>query len=200
MGLGAKIGVAVGAVAVAGAVTAGAIIATSSDDSGTAADRGAQSSESTSAGQSRAGSANPLWGTWTAPCDRILAVLMGEPELPSEMTCSGNYTMTLEQDGTFHHTGSGTITVTAPDGDFTQTRPWFGNEHATWSTDGTTMRIGGSQSSPVSVTPDVASDDDLPIVSLTNTGGFPFELDGDTLRLFRTFPAIGQVILVYNRA
>ncbi len=128
-----------------------------------------------------------------------MAALVGESF--EEMTCTGTYVIGFKPDGTFVQTAGGTSTVRSPDGGFSQTLPWSANYTATFSTDGDQMRIGGSASAPVSITPDELDEAGDPMVaSLTNTGMFPFSLNGDTLTLQPTFPTIGKVTLIYSRS
>lgn len=197
------------------------LAACGSDGGGSGAGTGgaSESAAPLSSGQPSPG-ANPLWGTWIAPCDRILAALMGETALPEEMTCTGQYTMRLEPDGTYDQSGSGKVMVTAPDGGFSSSNPWSGRQSSTWTSESTgdgttgTMTIAGDvwvyESTP---TPD---EDDYPslepdrndVVTLvpptTSTsivkGNIPFIISGNTLTMWRTFPEIGQIELVYTRA
>ena len=195
MGIGARIGIAAEAVAVAGAVTAGALYATS--DRGGSKSESAEQTASDSGTASKGSSANPLWGTWTAPCERILNAMVGEDF--EEQTCAGTYRLEFAPDGTFTQRASGTITTRSPDGDFEQTLPWSANKSSTWTTNDNDMRIGGSSSAPVSITPDEEGSDGVGVASLTNTGMFPFEVTNSTLTMHPSFPAIGRVTLVYDR-
>lgn len=202
MNLLTRVGLAIGAVAIAGAVVIGAIALTNDDSrpsSGPTEGAGASSSGTdASNGRSGQSTVNPVLGTWSAPCDRIMTALQGG-ETFEEFSCTGNYRIEFQPDGTFVQRAGGTQTITSPDGDFSQTMPWSANHSTTWSTDGDRMRLGGSASSPVSITPDEQDDSGLPIASLTNTGMFDFEISGTTLTLHPTFPAIGRVSLVYDR-
>ncbi len=199
MGSMAKVGLALAAIAVAGVVVLGAVVIAGRDggSSGSDSSRGQDSAPmSTTAGGENP--ANPVLGSWSAPCDRIMTALQ-QGETFEELTCTGNYRIQFAPDGSFIQSAGGTQTVTSPDGDFSQTLPWSANYSTTWATDGDKMRLGGSSSSPVSITPDEQDDSGLPIASLTNTGMFDFELSGNTLTLHPTFPAIGRVTLIYDR-
>lgn len=171
------------------------------DTGGGAANNGtreASEPQEKSSSPSPPNSANPLWGTWSAPCDRIMNALVGESF--EEMTCTGSYVINFKPDGSFIQTAGGTQTVRSPDGEFSQTLPWSANYTATYSTDGDQMRIGGNASAPVSITPDeVDESGNAMVASLTNTGMFPFSLSENTLTLQPRFPEIGQVTLVYSR-